>query len=632
MFTDSSILNRIKRFLTDIHPFTFFSEEDLMSLVRTIDIAVVNRGESVFEKGKLPQPHFYIVKKGAVEIINREEGQAILIDKCGEGDMFGIRPILAQSPYAYESKCSEDSILYEVPIDLFKQLYYEYPEAVDYMIHRFAAGRSIREDYEDETSILSPMLPSMVLKYEVQKDLVKIHESSSFDQAIQKMNVEGVSSIVIVNEHAWPKGIITDRDIRSFVAQHYNFEDSVTKFMSHPVRCIPPNMDLQEIQLIMIESGLHHLCITEDGSDQSKGLGMVTEHDILYANASDPVVILKKIKSARDLKALKTARIKIDRLLPNFIYQDNQQKNNLRLIEKLNKALIRKVVQLALQTFNESGTQITDEDFSFYTMGSTARGEQLLMTDQDNGILISDDSTVDRSDFLALGKLITDYLHEIGYEYCPANMMASNQDWCKTLEEMVAVCSSWILSPGPEEVLKSAIFFDAVHSYGNEDLFNQLHLSIKDLLEQQDVFLRFMAKQVSLNPPPSSFFRKFIIEKDGAHKDLFDIKLRAIAPLSDSARLLALEEGFLQSTSTIERLEIMIERDEANAILYADAIKAYLKFLSIRLSFALKNGEGGRYINPEALDKVDRIYLRRAFKPIGSLIDMIERKYQTNYL
>ena len=631
MFTDSSILNRIKRFLATIHPFTFFNEDDLMQLVREVDIAVVKLGDLVFEKGKQPQPHFYIVKKGAVEIINREEGQAYLIDKCGEGDMFGIRPILAQSPYAYESKCSEDSILYEIPIDLFRQLYYQYPEAVDYMIHRFAAGRSIREDYED-TSAPSPLSQGMVLKYEIQKALIHIHESSTFDQAIQRMNEEGVSSIVIVDEGGRPKGIVTDRDIRSFVSQHFDLNESVTQFMSSPVKCIPPNMDLQEIQLIMIDSGLHHLCITEDGSDQSRGLGMVTEHDILYANASDPVVILKKIKSARSISALKTARLKIDQLLPNFIYQDNQQKNNLRLIEKLNKALIKKVVQLALESYNANGQIIDPTDFSFYTMGSTARGEQLLMTDQDNGLLLSNTSRVGREEFLAFGKLITDHLHEIGYEYCPANMMASNEDWCQTLDEMKATCTSWILSPGPEEVLKSAIFFDAVHAFGNDRLFEELHASIKQLLDQQDVFLRFMAKQVSLNPPPSSFFRKFIIEKDGAHKDLFDIKLRAIAPLSDSARVLALEEGYLQSSSTIKRLELMMERDEANAVLYADAIRAYLKFLSIRLSFALDNKDGGRYINPEKLKKVDRIYLRRAFKPIGSLIDMIERKYQTNYL
>ena len=51
MFTDSSILNRIKRFLATIHPFSFFNEDDLMQLVREVDIAVVKLGDLVFEKG-----------------------------------------------------------------------------------------------------------------------------------------------------------------------------------------------------------------------------------------------------------------------------------------------------------------------------------------------------------------------------------------------------------------------------------------------------------------------------------------------------------------------------------------------------------------------------------------------------
>ena len=633
MLQDSSIIIRIQNFLSNIHPFGFMSEEDLRHLCTHTNVGVYRSNQKIFNKGASPNAEFYIVKKGAVDIVEDSDSMQLLIDKCGEGDMFGLRPLLAESTYRFSAKCVEDTIVYEVPLDKFNAIYKKYDQAVDYMMRRFAAGMTTREVEEfdgfTEKKLLTNAIP---LSVSTRKKLITAKATHSLGEAISTMNKNGVSSIIIIDESAYPIGIITDRDIRQVVATNYDANLSVTEVMSAPVKTIPPNMLLQEVQLAMIESGLHHLCITEDGTHNSIGIGMVTEHDILYANASDPIVILKKIKGADTLEDLKQCRHKIDAILPNFLNDNLNLKITLSLIARLNTALIRQTVLFCLKEFNAKNTPIQSDSFCFYNMGSAARGEQLLMTDQDNGIVFEDDFIDRRSDYLALGKMINGALNEIGYEFCPADMMAGQEDWCKSISEMKQTVSHWMESPGPDEVMRTAIFFDFEYCFGNKTLADQLREVITNPRQNHDVFIRFLAKHAISNPPPLSFFRQFIIEKNGEYKDKFDIKLRAISTLSSCARVLSLDRGYLKSTNTTDRYEFLKSDDPANALLYEEASEAYVELLSIRLKFALMNNDSGRYIDIEKLDKLHRIHLRKLFAPLRQLIDRLERKYRLNYL
>ena len=50
-----------------------------------------------------------------------------------------------------------------------------------------------------------------------------------------------------------------------------------------------------------------------------------------------------------------------------------------------------------------------------------------------------------------------------------------------------------------------------------------------------------LAKDCLTGKPPLSFFRNFIVEKDGEHKNRLDIKTRGLVPFVDFARVMALE-------------------------------------------------------------------------------------------
>ena len=62
--------------------------------------------------------------------------------------------------------------------------------------------------------------------------------------------------------------------------------------------------------------------------------------------------------------------------------------------------------------------------------------------------------------FLKLSKKITNKLHTVGFEYCPADMMASNPEWCLSLSEWKSQFNSWITKPSEKSIMMCTIFFD----------------------------------------------------------------------------------------------------------------------------------------------------------------------------
>ena len=130
--------------------------------------------------------------------------------------------------------------------------------------------------------------------------------------------------------------------------------------------------------------------------------------------------------------------------------------------------------------------------FTWLSLGSQGRGEQLLQTDQDNAMIfenVPEDKLEETTAyFLKLSKIINKGLFDIGYDYCPAEMMASNPNWCHSLDQWKNTVSQWITNPGTDEILLSSIFFDFNITYGDRDLADQLSEHIFEITRNYPFF------------------------------------------------------------------------------------------------------------------------------------------------
>jgi CBS domain-containing protein len=635
----NTISERVADFLKKYPPFNILAEHQLQKLAYEVTIIHKENNSIVFAEKEAPHSYFYVVHKGAVALTKK--GSQHILDMCDEGDIFGLRPLMAHEKYKLQATAREETILYAIPIEEFKPIALENHQVGDFLIESFASntrnpysikhrGKLYGVSNDGEGTAENKLLDLQPVRYST--NLVTCTEETQIKVLANAMSLNSVGCI-LVTKNGLPIGIITDKDLRNKVATGMvPITKNAKAIMSTPVITYPKELTITQAQMALMKSRISHLCLTEDGTTDTPAVGILSKHDVMVALGNNPSVLMRAIKRATDSKRLRTIRHSITNLLQGYLEQNIPMGLVSKIISELNDATIKQVIQVCIGQMET----LPPAKFTWLAMGSQGRGEQLLTTDQDNAILYEDvpedKKEETQSYFLALGNRISVELNHIGFEYCPAEMMASNPLWCHSLQEWKEVTSHWMGNPGPDEVLLSSIFFDFNVTYGEKALADELSLHIFENAKKYPQFLTHLASGALQNPSPSGFFRDFLVEQDGAHKDFFDLKLRALMPIIDAARVLILSHSIKSINNTAERYEKLAELEPKNQELYTACSFASKALLKFRTKQGLLHNDSGRFIALDQLNKEEKIKLKRTFKTIKEIQELIQVRFQVKNL
>lgn len=642
----NNIATRVYDFLKNYPPFNLVGKEQLQLVAGKVLVQYFEPGQVLFRQDAEPGKLFYVVREGAVHLFRQEEEGEWLADECEEGDMFGVRPLLAEQTYAFTAKVVEESLLYAIPISVFAPIMKENPQVTWFLAKNLAsyAGRTYENLHKGRLFLEQDRLIDRqfrlveVVSLETRKKPVTCVPTISIRNAAVVMSDNEVGSIIVTDEDGRPLGIVTDRDLRKkVVTGRVAADEPISAVMSSPVVTVAPHITFADVQIEMVRKRIHHLCVTEDGTTASKVLGVISEHDLLVVQGNNPAILVRETQRSRTPAELRHIRERSEKLLEKYIYQEVSIAYISNVMTEINDSITARAIELCLEEMAQAGQRRPDVPFTWLTMGSGGRREQLLRTDQDNALIFGD--TTDEGEkaavkqfFLELAEKVTESLYEIGFDYCPGKMMASNPDWCLSLHDWQTRFANWMLYPDPQNVRYCTIFIDYRPVFGDDGLAAQLTDHIFKVSDMNPGFLAFLAKDALENPPPLSFFRNFVVERSGEHKDSFDIKKRAMMPLIDAARVLILDAKVGQINNTLQRFEKLAEIEAANRELYETAAEAYEMLLRYRTLQGLKNKDSGRYLKPEELSKLERLNLRNCFKPIQDLQTLLKVRYQLAYL
>ncbi len=636
----NTIAARIADFLSNYPPFSLLDSTQLMVISEKVKVVYFEQGKKIFSKGEEGHEYFYIVHKGAVDLQKDDEkGEPETIDKCDEGDVFGLRPLFARENYQINAITAEESIIYSIPLNDFKPYAISNPEVGNFLMESFASntrnpystehrGKLFSE--EQDTSLKKEVLFDLQ-PVQIVKKMLSVSPETSIKKAAGLMSKRKVGSVIVV-ENKLPVGIVTDIDFREKVVTGETGTDAkISEIMNSPVICYSKDLTLAQAQLTMMKHNINHICITKDGTPNTKVKGIVSEHDIMVSQGNNPSVLMKAINRANSTSKLNRIRSKIMFLLEGYIKSNIPLTHITKIMFELNDATIKRVIERCIEKM-ETPPPV---NFAWMSLGSQGRKEQLLHTDQDNALVFEDvpeeklEET--RNYFLKLAKKVTKRLNIIGYEFCPADMMARNPRYCLSVSEWKKQFSQWVITSGNDEILLCQIFFDFDISYGDVRLTNAISEHIFDILKGNRNFINRLAAQALRNPSPLGFFRQFLVEQDGERKDLFDIKKRGILPLTDAARLLILDHRVKNISNTAERFEKLAQLEPNNREIYqacAYSSKALIKF---RTRQGLLHKDSGRFIDLERLSKEDKIKLKRCFKSIKDIQELIKVRFETQY-
>jgi CBS domain-containing protein len=638
---ENIIPRRIYDFLKAYPPFSLLPEALLMLVSERVQVQYCQPQQEVFHQGDQPGAHIFIVREGAVQLFRETASEEFLVEQCDEGDVFGIRPMLAEENYALTARAAEETLLYAVNIESFQQVIKEHPQVALYLASTYAAGVGQKYKTKNPSQLFLDRTDKAIENFtlmEVQslersKPPVTCPGETTIQEAAVIMTAQEVGSIIVVDEAGRPIGIMTDKDLRRKVATgRMGIQERIDAIMSSPVMTMPPTVTVADVQMEMVKKRINHICLTEDGTPQSKVAGVLSEHDLMVMQGNNPAILIREIRRCTKVEAIRDIRDRAEQLLKRYIFQEVAIAFISTVMTEINDEIIVRCIELAEAEMQAEGRERPKAKYCWLALGSEGRKEQLLRTDQDNALVFEDVPEgaygATKAYYLEFAGKVTHLLNEVGFEYCPADMMASNPSWCLSLSEWKKQFSTWIYKPEPQAVMYSTIFFDFRPISGALALSGALTEHIFGDLDSYKIFLVYLGKNALQNPPPLTFFRNFVVENGGEHRDEFDIKARAMMPLADAARLLILHARVGMINNTFRRFERLAELEPQNSELYEQAADAYEILMRYRALQGLKKKNSGRYFNPSDLTKMERINLRNSFRPIKELQTLLNTRFR----
>lgn len=629
----NSLAENIANFLKEFPPFSYLEHQELLDVSTNIGVINIEKQKTLFQIDEKLHDCFYVVASGVINLSIISDAEEALLNKCYAGDVFGLRPFFAKNNYMMTAKAREDSIVYAIPIKVFKPFVSQNPSVLDFILESFTTNTKNSFDKENKNKLMNDsfLTDQNELSYfqtlNYNKTPIKV-TNSSISKDVAQLITDNLMDSAVVIENGFPIGIVTDTDFRNKIANgRFSINTEVQKIMSSPVVAVPENVSLAEAQLLMLKHNVSHLCVTSDGSDKSSLKGVISEHDLIVAQANNPGVLIKEIKRALTPKELKQVRESVTELIQSSLAKNIPLPHVFSIVGEIVMAILRRAVELSILDLGSPPAR-----FAWLSIGSQGRKEQLLYTDQDSILVFEDVANEKYKEvkdyFLRLAKRTTSILEKIGFSPCANGHMANNMIFCKSLSDWIKQYNSWIKTPGEKSNNISSIFFDYELVFGEIKIEDALTDLILTNVKNNNLFFDYLGNDTLRKNPPLNFFKKLNLEEEGENRGKFDIKNKGIMPLIDAARLFALHLQLRGINNTFLRFKQLSILDPKYSEVYLNCAEAFLVLTKFRTLEGLKNDNSGDFINIEELSKTDKEKLKNALLPMKDLEDVIKDRFQ----
>jgi len=623
----SAELLEIQSFIAQYAPFDQLPEQVIIEVAKSVEISyyrtdsmIVNFTDNITE--------LYMIRSGVVELYRRK-GE--LYNRLDQGQLFGQMGLLTNNKVRFPAKAVKDTLLYCIPESVFTDLCEHYDDFADFV--EVEDTTRLKQAVKGKTS--DNALTTSKVKTLLTREALVLPCNTTI-QAVAKIMADENISAVLINDPTIENqqdssfvGIITEHDLcANVIAAGINVDNPISQVTTTQLFSLDHNAYIFEAMLLMLRNNIHHLPILKN----KKPIGLIEVADIIRYESQNSLLFVSSIfqqKSSEDLVFL-SAQLK-----NCFVRMVNEDANSHmvgRAMSEIGRNFKQRLLELAEEKFGPPPVP-----YCFLALGSMARDEQLMVTDQDNAIILDNSYQValHGAYFEQLANFVCDGLAACGYSYCTGDIMASNPENRKTRAQWEECFGDWIDNPNPQALLNCSIFFDLTGVYGRIKWAEQLNAFILRKAKKNNRFLACLAHNALNRKPPLGFFKDFVMEKDGRHNNSINLKRRGTAPLADLIRVHALAIGS-QSQNSFERLEDIIEAGILPTSKGEDLQHAMELISLVRLRHQSSDIESGiepdNNIEPESMSDFERRNLKDAFLVLSNAQNFLKYRYTANKL
>jgi PAS domain S-box-containing protein len=445
--------------------------------------------------------------------------------------------------------------------------------------------------------------------------------------AVRLMTRNGVDAVVVTTTGGEIVGMVTDRDIRQrVVSAGLDTQLPVSRIMSAPVVSISDSAPIFEAFLLEREQDVRHLAVVNHSGAL---VGMIQSSQTLQPDRYSLVAYTHQLRRAQTIEALADAYARLPLLIGSLVDSGALAQNLCYVTTAVSDTIGKRMIALALEQLGPAPAR-----FAFVALGSEAREEQTLATDQDNALIYEDLPPASASDvaqyFARFGELVCDGLDQIGYRHCQGGLMAKNPRWNQPLQQWNAYFSEWMAEPDTQALTHFNVFFDHRCLYGDRSLVDEWWHQILAILAARPAFLTHMALNTLQYKPPIGLFGRIVTGSAGEAPNTFSIK-EAMHPIVDYARLHALKHR-LEETNTFRRLDRLFELGILSEESYRAVSQAYSHLMQVRYRHQIERLKAGlapdNSIDPQSLTQIEMGMLRLTFSQISAIQKKVSYEFR----
>ncbi len=557
-------------------PFDCLSPDEQRLVRDNVDVAYYPEGETILEMGSAPS-HLFVIIKG---FVTQYEGDEV-ITTYGPDDTFDGRGLVAGKTSS-RFVAQEEVVCYQLA-----------RQAVTGLIADNATfGALLFSDLSNKLTALSQRqsqheLQSLTLS-RVDEAFVRpahfVEMDADVFSVVQVLQTQRTKSVLVKDRSTTPErlGVFTASTLQRAILNGTPLEQQkVGDLANFDLIAIRPSDQVGDALALLQRHRVHRL-VVKDGEQVH---GVLEALDLFSFLSNHSHLITVQVEAAVDVEGLAQAASQITRMVTTLHRSGTRVSLIARLVQDLNARLFERAWQLIAPADLVANSCL-------FVMGSEGRGEQLLKTDQDNGLILRDGYSPPQN-LDDICQHFSAALRDFGYPECPGHIMVSNPMWRKSAYEFGQMVQKWLLMPDATSLMNLAIFLDAHAVCGDAHLLQDAQQVLQRLATDNDAMLARFAASIDAFGDSQGWWNRLLglNDQQGLH-----LKKEGIFPLVHGVRSLALAEH-LKETSTTARIDVLVAKGVITSALGTDLTQSLHFLMGLKLKAGLTEIETQREVS-----------------------------------
>jgi len=590
-------------FLGRFPPFDQLPREELARVAAVARVKHFSSGEDALVEDGPPATELFLVHTGSMELLHQEE----IIDVLEPGECFGHPSLLTGMGPAFTVRAHEETACLVIPgsaaIEILRR-----PGSASWV----ALTLRERLTRTGHTVHALPEVRTLRIASLISSPPVFCEPETSIQEAARAMTDRQVSAVLVRSRHGL--GIVTDSDLRKkVVAGDASRETPVAEIMTTPVITTPAYRLAVEASIQMMNAGVHHLPVVDEQQDI---VGVVSAADLMNLETLSPFGIRRALARAEDEEALVETAAQLPRTFVAL------------LDAGLDAASVGRVLSLQSDTATERLLDFATErhgpapvPWGWLALGSTARRELTLASDQDNALAYQGEGRDPQVDayFARVAEDVNAGLARCGLGADAADVLARNAEWRMSEGEWIRIFDECFEQPDRSHLVRAAVSFDFRHVAGGLEIVSPLVERIRETPRHPDFVARLARTATDFKPP---------LRFRGKLPGHFDIKKGGTMPITNLARFHALANGITISP-TRDRLVAAAETGALDAGTARTLREAFDLVAKIRFEHHASQIQAGKppdnMVDPTELPPLVRLDLREALRSVAAAQKQLSR-------